>query len=178
MKFTVAFALLLLGSIPAFGQDQASCKAFFQVVRAQEGSPGLSTGMSPGEQKWWESVGQKKYPGLCLNGSVTSGDKPRYLLIWSKSKSFGQASVPPSEIFGQSASALQAMAPKEWIYQPRWNVTGITVAYVLYDGRVDVPPVHFAAGDHSAWFFPDHRKALEQAVKFLAQEPVFSPKVY
>jgi len=178
MKFTVVVALALLGSIPTFGQDQASCKAFFQVVHAQEGSPGLSPGMSSGEKKWWESEGQKKYPGLCLNGSVTSADKPRYLLIWSKSKSFGQASVPPGEIYGQTASALQAMAPKEWIYQPRWNVTGITIAYVLYDGRVDIPPVHFAAGDHSTWFFPNHRKALEDAVKFLAQEPVFSPKVY
>lgn len=178
MKFTVVVALGLLGSIPAFGQDQTSCKAFFQVVRAQAGSPGLSTGMGPGEKKWWESEGQKKYPGLCLNGSVTSGDKPRYLLIWSKSKSIGSASVPPNEIFGQTTSALQATAPKEWIYLPRWNVTSITIAYVLYDGRLDIPPVHFTAGDHAGWFFPDKRKAFEAAVKYLTQEPVFSPKVY
>ncbi|HXX19205.1 MAG TPA: hypothetical protein VEJ46_07365 [Candidatus Acidoferrum sp.] len=177
MKFTAAIVLALLGSIPAFGQDQASCKAFFQVVHADAGSPGLRTGMDNGEKRWWDSEGQKKYPGLCLDGSVTSGDKPRYLLIWSKSKSIGQASVPPNEVYGQTTSALQASAPKEWIYQPRWNITSVTIAYVLYDGRLDVPPVHFAAGDH-AFVFPDHRKALETAVKFLTQEPVFSPKVY
>lgn len=178
MKITVLVALAMLVSIPAFGQDQTSCKAYFQVVHAEAGSPGLSVGMSPGDKSWWENEGQKKYPGLCLDGSVTSGDKPRYLLIWSKSKSIGQASVPPNEVFGQATSALQATAPKEWIYQPRWNVTSITIAYVLYDGSLDIPPVHFPAGDHVGWFFRDHRKAFENAVRYLSQEPVFSPKVY
>jgi len=178
MKFTVVVALAMVASIPAFAQDQASCKAYFQVVHAEAGSPGLSVGMSPGDKSWWDNEGQKKYPGLCLDGSVTSGDKPRYLLIWSKSKSIGQASVPPNEVFGQATTALQATAPKEWINQPRWNVTSITIAYVLYDGSLDVPPVHFVAGDHAGWFFPDKRRALEAAVQFLAQEPVFSPKVY
>jgi len=178
MKFAVALALAITGSIPAFGQDQTSCKAFFQVVRANSGSPGLRTGMDPGEKKWWESEGQKKYPGLCLNGSVIAGDKPRYLLIWSKSKSIGPASVASNEVYGQTTTGLQATAPEAWIYQPRWNVTSITIAYVMYDGRLDIPPVHFAAGDRSGWIFPNHRKALEAAVKYLAQEPVFSPKVY
>jgi hypothetical protein len=177
MRFTVVVALAMLGSMPAFGQDQTSCKAFFQVVRADRGSPGLVTGMEGSEKKWWESEGQKKYPGLCLNGSVTSGDKPRYLLIWSKSKSIGQTPVGPDDVFGQTASALQATAPQEWIYQPRWNVTSITILYVLYDGRLDIPPVHFTAGDRSGWVFPNDRKALETAVKFLAQEPAFSPTV-
>jgi hypothetical protein len=176
MKFTVVVALAMLATIPAFGQDQTSCKAYFQVVHA--GSPGLSVGMSSGDKSWWESEGEKKYPGLCLDGSVTSGDKPRYLLIWSKSKSIGQASVSSNEVFGQTAGALQATAPKEWIYQPRSNVTSITIAYVLYDGSLDVPAVHFAAADHAGWLFPDKRKPLEAAVQFLAQEPVFSPKVY
>jgi len=178
MKFTVVVALAMLAAIPALGQDQTTCKAYFQVVHADAGSPGLRPGMDPGLQKWWESEGQKKYPGLCLNGAIPSGDKPRYVLIWSKSKSIGPASVAPNEVYGQTANALQATAPKEWIYQPRWNVTSITIAYVLYDGRLDIPPVHFAAADRSAWVFPDKRKALEAAVKFLSQELVFSPKVY
>lgn len=177
MKFTAVVAAAILASIPAFGQD-TSCKAFFQVVHARAGSPGLVTGMDASEKKWWESEGEKKYPGLCLNGSVSSGDKPRYLLIWSKSKSIGQASVAPNEVFGQTTTALEATAPREWIYQPRWNVASVTIAYVLYDGRLDIPPVHFAAGDRSAWVFPNDRKALEAAVKFLAQEPPFSPTVH
>jgi len=177
MKVTIVVALAMLASIPAFGQDQASCKAYFQVVRADAGSPGLRAGMSDSDKNWWNNEGQKKYPGLCLDGSVTAGDKPRYLLIWTKSKSIGQASVAPNEVFGQTTSALDATAPKEWIYQPRWNVTGITIAYILYDGRMDQPPVHFVAFDRSGWVFPHNRRALENAVKFLAQEPVFSPKV-
>jgi len=177
MKLTMVVALAMLGSISAFGQDQSSCKAFFQVVRADQGSTGPQIGMEGSAKRWWESEGQKKYPGLCLNGSVTSGDKPRYLLIWSKSKSTGPSSVAPTEVFGQTASVLQATAPQEWIYQPRWNVASFTIAYVLYDGRLDIPPVHFTAGNRSGWVFPDDRKALEAAVKFLSQEPVFSPTV-
>ncbi|HXW61780.1 MAG TPA: hypothetical protein VEJ45_04215 [Candidatus Acidoferrales bacterium] len=178
MKFTLVVGAAILALIPTFGQDQTSCKAFFQVVRAHPGSPGLVAGMDTSEKKWWESEGEKKYPGLCLNGSVTSGDKPRYLLIWSKSKSMGQASLASNEIFGQTPTVLEATAPREWIYQPRWNVASVTIAYVLYDGRLDIPPVHFTAGDRRAWVFPDDRKALEAAVKFLAQEPPFSPTVH
>ena len=177
MKFTIAFAVAILASIPAFGQDQASCKAYFQVLRAQEGSPGLSVGLTDGEKRWWEHEGQKKYPGLCLDGSVTAGDKPRYLVIWSKSKSIGQASVPANEVFGQSTNALQATAPKEWINQARWNVASVTIAYVLYDGRLDVPPVHFASFDRDVFVFPDNGRVLRDAAKFLSHEPVFSPKV-
>jgi hypothetical protein len=177
MQLNVLIGLALLASIPAPAQDQSQCKAYFQVVRAREGSPGLTAGMDSSEKSWWDSEGQKKYPGLCLNGSVTAGDKPRYLLIWSKSKSIGQASVPPSEMFGQTSAAIQATAPKEWIYQPRWNVATVTIAYVLYDGSLDEPPVHFSSNDRAGWFVPDNRKVLRDAVKYLAQEPVFSPKV-
>jgi len=177
MKLTVVVALAMLATISASAQDQSSCKAFFQVIRAEAGSPGLHVGLGSGDKKWWESEGQKKYPGLCLDGSVTSGDKPRYLLIWSKAKSIGQGDVAANEVFGQTASVLQATAPQEWIYKPRWNVMSLTIAYVLYDGRLDVPPVHFAANDRAAFFFPDNRKGLKAAVKFLSQEPVFSPTV-
>ncbi len=111
MKSFVLVALAMLVSVPALAQDQASCKAFFQVLQANAGTPGLRTGLDRAQKKWWESSGQKKFPGLCLNGSVMSGDKPRYLVIWSKSKSIGQASVPPNEVYGQMASALQATRP-------------------------------------------------------------------
>jgi len=174
-RFSAVALLAVVAAVPAFGQDQSSCKAYFQVVRATADSPGLRAGMDGGDKSWWDSEGQKKYPGLCLDGSVTSGDKPRYLLIWSKAKSIGQSSVSPSEIYGQSASAVEATAPKEWIYQPRWNVTSITVAYVLYDGTIEVPPVHFVAFDKIGLFFPDRRNALKEAIRFLSQEPPFYP---
>lgn len=177
MKIAAVCALVLLGCTSSFAQDQSSCKAFFQVVRAQAGSPGLRVGMSDGQKKWWDDDGAKKYPGLCLNGSVTESDKPRYLVILSKSKSIGSGTVSSSDVYGQPASALQGTAPTEWIYQPRWNVASVTIAYITYDGLVEIPPVHFAPSDRDAWLFPDNRKVLETAVKFLVQEAVFSPKV-
>lgn len=178
MKFAAVVALVLLGCTPSFAQDQSSCKAFFQVVRAQAGSPGLRVGMSDGEKKWWESDGAKKYPGLCLNGTVTAGDKPRYIVILSKSKSIGSGTLSTSDVYGQSASALQATAPTAWIYRPRWNVESVTVVYITYDNLLEIPPVYSVPGDRSAWFFPHNRNALESAVKYLSQEMVFSPQVY
>lgn len=173
MKSFVLVALAMLVSVPTLAQDQASCKAFFQVLQANAGTPGLRTGLDRAQKKWWESSGQKQFPGLCLNGSVMSGDKPRYLVIWSKSKSIGQASVPPNEVYGQMASALQALAPTTRIYQPRWDLASVTVVNVLYDGSLMLPPVYFEAGQHSWVLLPDSRKVFEAAVKYLSQERVF-----
>ena len=137
------------------------------------GTPGLRIGLDPAQKKWWESKGQKKYPGLCLNGSVMSGDKPRYLVIWSKSKSIGQGSLPPNEVYGQTASALQATAPTSRIYQPRWDLASVTIVNVLSDGSLLLPPVYFEADQHSWVLLPDSPKVLDAALKYLSQERVF-----
>jgi hypothetical protein len=176
MKLTAVVALLMLGlAIPAFGQDKTSCKAFFQVVRADTQTPqGLRVGMDGAQKKWWENEGQKEYPGLCLNGSVSTGDKPRYLVILSKSGSINQAAVAPGEVFGQTATNIQSLAPKEWIYKPRRNFASISILYVLYDGKIDPPPVHMQAGDRSyGWFWPNSIKVIKVAMKYLSQEPTF-----
>jgi hypothetical protein len=173
MKLLLLVALTMLGTIPALAQDQASCKAFFQVLRADAGTPGLHVGLDPRQNRWWESKGQKKYPSLCLNGSVKSGAKPRYLVIWSKSKSIGQASVPPNEVYGQTASALNTIAPAARIYQPRWNVASVTIVNVLNDGSLLLPPVYFEADQHSWVLLPDSPKVLEGALQYLFQERVF-----
>lgn len=119
---------------------------------------------------------RKKYPGLCLNGSVMSADKPRFLVIWSKSKTIGQSSVPANEIYGQAPSALQATAPATAIYQPRWDQASVTVVNVLYDGSLMLPPVYFETDQHVWIFVPNSRKVLEEAVKYLSQERVFLTK--
>jgi len=173
MKICVLVALAMFGSIPALAQDQASCKAFFQVLRADSGSPGLRTGLDPAQKKWWESKGQKKYPGLCLNGSEQSGEKPRFLVIWSKSKTIGQASLPPNEVYGQTAAAIQATAPTARIYQPRWDKASVTIVSVLYDGSLMLPPLYFETDDHAWVFLPDSPRVLEAALKFLSRERVF-----
>jgi len=173
MKHFVLVALAMLGSIPALAQDRPSCKAFFQVLRADAGTPGLRTGLDPAQKKWWESKGQNKYPALCLNGSVTSGGKPRYLVIWSKSKSIGQASLAPNEVYGQTASALQATAPTVRIYQPRWDLASVTIVNVLADGKLMLPPIYFEADQHVWVLRPDSPKVLDAALKYLSQERAF-----
>ena len=75
MKISVLVVVVLatLVSFPALAQDQASCKAYFQVLQADAGMPGLHTGLNSAQKKWWDSNGQKKYPGLCLSGAIRSG---------------------------------------------------------------------------------------------------------
>jgi hypothetical protein len=163
----------LLGAIPALARDQPSCKAFFQVLRGDAGTPGLRIGMDSRQKRWWDGKGQKKYPGLCLNGAVTSGDKPRYLVIWSKSKTFGQASLPPNEVYSQTTSAVLATAPTTRIYQPRWDLASVTIVNVLNDGTLMMPPVYFEADQHSWILLPDGTKVLDAALKYLSQERVF-----
>ncbi len=176
MKRFVLLSLMVLASHPVLAQEQAPCKAFFQLLKADADGPGLRIGLNSAQKKWWENKGQKKYPGLCLNGSVMSADKPRFLVIWSKSKSIGQASLPSNEVYAESASALRATAPAARIYQPRWDQASVTVVNVLYDGSLLLPPVYFEADQHSWVLFPDSPKVLEGALKYLSQERVFLPQ--
>ena len=179
MKMLVLAALAMFGAIPALAQDQAPCKAYFQVLRADAGTPGLLTGLDPAQKRWWEGAGQKKYPGLCLNGSVMSGDKPRYFVIWSDSKSIGQASLPPNEVYGQTASALRSTAPAARIYERHWKEASVTVVNVLYDGSLLLPPVYFDAPQGGFLDFPyglrrpDSPMVLDAALKYLSYERVF-----
>jgi hypothetical protein len=176
VKLFVVLALATLGAIPVLAQDRAPCKAFFQVLRADSGTPGLRIGLDLAQKKWWENKGRKKYPGLCLNGSVMSGDKPRYLVIWSKSNSIGQGSLPPNEVYGQMASALQATAPTSRIYGPRWDLASVTVVNVLSDGTLLLPPVYYEADQHSWVLVPNSPKVLDAALKYLSYERVFLSK--
>jgi hypothetical protein len=184
MKNLVLVALAMLASMPALAQDkaqdqtkdQASCKAYFQVLRADAGMPGLHVGLDSAQKRWWENDGKKKYPGLCLTGSVMSAEKPRYLVIWSKSKTIGQSSVPPNEVYGQQPTALQATAPATAIYQPRWDQASVTVLNVQSDGSMMLPPVYFETDQHSWIFIPDSRRVFKAVVKYLWQEQAFPPE--
>jgi hypothetical protein len=179
VKLFVVIALATLGAIPVLAQDQAPCKAFFQVLRADSGAPGLSVGLDPAQKRWWESAGHKKYPGLCLNGSVMAGNKPRYVVIWSTSKSIGPASLSPDEVYGQTATALQSTAPMARIYQRHWRYASVTIVNVLSDGSLLLPPVYFDASQGGFLDFPyvfrrpDSPMVLDAALKYLSYERVF-----
>jgi hypothetical protein len=122
------------------------------------------------QEKWWENIGQKKYPRICLNGSVSIGDKPRYLVVWSKSGSIEQGAVAPGEVYGQTLSAIQSTAPKERIYRPSWSRASISIAGFSIDGNLDLAPVRMTAGDRDHWFWMDSSKVLKVALQYLAQE--------
>jgi hypothetical protein len=175
MKLTAVIALVMLGlSIPAIGQDNATCSAFFQVVRANTETPeSLRTGMDGAQKKWWENKGQKEYSGLCLNGSVSTGDKPRYLVIWSKPGSIEKGAVAPGEVYGQTTSALQGTAPQERIYGPRWNRAALSIVALSPEGTLDPAPVRMAAEDRAHWFWKDSSRVLDVALQYLAQEKEF-----
>jgi hypothetical protein len=172
MKLTAVVALVMLGwSIPAFGQDKTSCNAYFQVLRADTQTPeNLRSGMDEAQQKWWQNKGQKEYPRMCFNGSVRTGDKPRYLVVWSKSGSIEQAAVAPGEVYGQTITAIQSTAPKERIYRPLWNRASISILRVSSEGNFDPAPVRMTADDRVHRFWRDSSKVLKVALQYLAQE--------
>lgn len=182
MKLSIFVAVAALAALPALAQDQTACKGYFQVLRADKDMPGLVSGLDAAQKKWWNSH-QKKYPGLCLNGAVTSGDKPRYLVIWSKSVTVGQTSQGPADVYGQMATALAATAPTTKIYQKRWDLASITVINVEGDGSLLLPPVYFEADDR--WtgaltgagpinsLHPGSAKVLKAAVNYLYKERAF-----
>ena len=172
-RFSPLLVFALFASMPAIAQDQAGCKAYFQVLRGESGTPGLRTGPDTGQKRWWENEGKKKYAGLCLGGADVSGEKPRFLVIWSTSKTLGQSSVPPNEIYGQQSAALQSTATTTRIYQPRWDKATVTVINVQTDGGLMLPPVYFQTDDHSWIFFPDSRRVFESVVKYLYYEQAF-----
>jgi hypothetical protein len=175
MKLTAVVALILLGlSIPAMGQENTSCDAFFQVLQADtQSSENLRTGMDEAQKKWWDNEGQKEYPKLCLNGSVRTGDKPRYLVIWSKPESIGQAGVAPGEVYGQTLSAIQSTAAKEQIYRPLRTRASISIVSLLANGNLDPAPVRITTEERSHWFSMhsmDSSKVLNFALQYLAQD--------
>lgn len=102
VKLAVVVGLLLSGlTVPTSAQDKTSCKLFFQVLRADAQTPEhLRLGMDGTRKRWWENEGQKKYPELCLDGSVMAADKPRHLVILSRLGSIDETAIAPGEVYG------------------------------------------------------------------------------
>ena len=193
MKYAVMFALLfalaMLASAAAVAEGETSCNAYFQVVEQDGGN--LRAGMDGAQKKWWENKGRKKYPDLCWDGSVSSNDKPRYLVIWSKSGSSDtgaklskpdetkttqqRASGTISNVYGQPPEAIEKTAPTARLYQGRWNMAQVSLATISFDGKMELPPVWVPVHNHPLWWpRAASPKVLEGAMKYLAQEPVLS----
>lgn len=179
MKFALIPLLLLFPVLSGFAQE-SPCRAYFQVLREDGRTQGsFSEGMTPSQKKWWESKGQKKYPGLCLAGSVSAPAKPHYLVIWSGAGSgeydkpldkdpAGQrsASIDSSQAYGQSAATIETTVPTAWIYKRRWNWAPAWIVSFEYDGTVQVPPVYVPT--HAYFWSPSAgQKVLDDTLKFL-----------
>jgi hypothetical protein len=140
-------------------------------VRADTQTPGhFRAGLDQAQKYWWDNEGQKDYQGLCLDGSVTAEDKPRYLVIWSKRGSIDQAAVTPGEIYGQSASVIQIIATKDLIYRPRWDRASVAIVSVSYEGNRLLTPVYTTTNDRVLLFIPDSLSVLRFAVQYLKFE--------
>lgn len=180
MKYALILAVAMLPWATAAAQDQATCKAYFQVLWTEPGTPGLHLGMDSGQNRWWQHTGRKKHPDLCLNGTVSSNDKPRFLVIWSKPRSFAffsvnssseGSTVDSSQIYGQKSNALLVTAPRDYIYKSRWDVTSVTILNVAYDGTLELPPVYLAPKTLK-WgvLWSDGAKVLDAAANYLVQD--------
>ena len=176
LLFGLLFLLAMLASTPAVAEGQTSCKAYFQVVEQEGGN--LRAGMDGAQKRWWENTGHKKYLGLCWDGSVSSNDKPRYLVIWSKSgssdtdaklsKSDGTkttqqpASGTISNVFGQRPDGVEKTDPTAWLYKGRRNMGQVSVVTISYDGKMEIPPVWVPVHDRTFWWpRADSRKCLK-----------------
>jgi hypothetical protein len=175
MKLTAVVSLgmiVMAGlSLSAAAQDKSSCQAFFQVVRVDTKTPEhFRAGMDEAQTKWWDNEGHKEYQELCLNGSVTAEDKPRYLVLWSKPDSIREAAVTPGEVFGQTTSAIQNMATKDLIYRPRWDRAAVAIVSISYEGNRVLTPVFTTTNDRVLLFVPDSPSVLRFALQYLKFE--------
>jgi hypothetical protein len=126
--------------------------------------------MDEAQKKWWDNEGQKEYQELCLDGSVTSEDKPRYLVLWSKPGWIREAPVTPAEVYGQTANAMQSMATKDLIYGPRWDRASVAIVSVSHEGNRVLTPVYTTTNDRVLLFFPDSPGVLRFALQYLKFE--------
>jgi hypothetical protein len=174
MKLTVVvLGMIVMVGLPvsAAAQDKTSCQAFFQVVRVDTKTPEhFRAGMDEAQKKWWDNEGHKEYQELCLNGSVTAEDQPRYLVLWSKPGSIREAAVTPGEVFGQTTSAIQNMATKDLIYRPRWDRAAVAIVGISYEGNRVLTPVYTTTNDRVLLFFPDSPSVLRFALQYLKFE--------
>ncbi len=180
--------LLAVGSPSGSAQDKLACQAYFQVVQMDARiAGGFVAGGNEAQKKWWEKKGQKRYSGLCWNGSVLSGDKPRYLLFWVSENHSQLEEVPTSQSVSGTVTGTDGNTGTfggevdgTKLVQEHWTTASISVLRVSPEGKVELPAIYFHTAGPSVleryaaagWrWSSDSQKALEAALKFLSEKP-------
>jgi hypothetical protein len=84
IKVGVGLALVLLTSVPAFGQeknplDHPGCKSYFMTFWADSHIPGgVLAHWEKSQEKWYLGKGVKKFPSVCMDAK-----KATYLLVYT-----------------------------------------------------------------------------------------------
>jgi hypothetical protein len=152
---------------------QTQCKTRFAVFQSNPHIPGgIAPGMSKEQGKWYEKH-KNKYPSVCVDG-----EKPEYFIVWSSR--FASEGAPETVInFGGltgysgdtpvSASGYGASSPvaSEYVYLSVFRATDVQRAQ--QEKPYKPMPVYYT--QHDSWwtYRESHRKAMEDAMKFLAE---------
>jgi hypothetical protein len=170
------FAFVLLASLSGFGQDKnkldTGCKVFFTVYWADAHIPGgYAPGMHKEQKNWYEKKLAKKYPTVCMNA-----EKANYAIIWSSEFKPLSLTLP---VYHQSATSISgdvnATATMGWYenetLQSKTNNVYMFIFPLNRAAETSITPNDkpiFATHHESWWTYrAAHRKALEDAMKFL-----------
>jgi hypothetical protein len=152
---------------------QTQCKTRFAVFQSNPHIPGgIAPGMSKEQGKWYEK-NKNKYPSVCADG-----EKPEYFIVWSSR--FASEGAPETVInFGGltgysgdtpvSASGYGASSPvaSEYVYLSVFRATDVQRAQ--QEKPYKPMPVYYTQHDSWLTYRESHRKAMEDAMKFLAE---------
>jgi hypothetical protein len=137
---------------------QTKCKVRFAVYQSNPHIPGgMASGMSKEQGKWYEK-NKTRYPAICLDS-----DKPDYLLVWS-SRFSSEGQPEPVIIGGTVAAPMES----EYVYVSIFKATDFQRSQ--QDKSYKPIPVYYT--QHDSWwtYRKSHQKAMEDALKFLADE--------
>lgn len=154
------------------GKDPAGCRVRFAVYQANPHIPGgIGPGMSKEQRSWYEKK-KGRYPSVCLNG-----ESPDYFVVWSSRFSSGGAPEPIVNFGGMTGyvgeagaamSGYEVSSPmaSEYVYLSIFPAEDVSRAQ--RDKSYQPKPVYYT--QHDSWwtYRESHRKAVEDALKFLA----------
>ncbi len=152
---------------------KAKCKVRFAVYQSNPHIPGgIAPGMSKEQGKWYEK-NKNKYPAVCVDD-----ERPDYFVVWSSRFSSEGAPEPTINFAGLtgnsgntpvSASGYSVSSPmeSEYVYVSVFRATD--VQRVQQDKSYRPIPVYYT--QHDSWwtYRKSHHKAMEDALKFLAE---------
>ncbi len=159
--------------------EQTRCKIRFAVYQLNPHIPGgIAPGMSKEQGRWYEN-NKKRYPTVCVDG-----ERPDYFLLWSSRFSSGgtpEAVINFGSLTGYSGSAsvqasgyeVSSPVASEYVHLSIFLAGDVQRAQ--QDKSYQPTPVYYT--QHDSWwtYRKSHHKAMEDALKFLAEAAKSKP---